>query len=111
MGNGELKHGLEVNLITPQKLTQAKKVLPPVDDTRNDLLKAIRDGKCPFLEATIKKKFKQEMKSYSIHRHQTSESREDRTEGKRKIDRFPRCCFHFGASRCYRIVRVRGLGQ
>lgn len=46
MSNGDVKNGpAGGNLITPAKLTKAKKVLPTVDDTRNDLLKAIRDGK------------------------------------------------------------------
>lgn len=36
-------------LITPQKLkVQPKKLLPPIDDTRNDLLNAIRSGKCEW---------------------------------------------------------------
>lgn len=45
VANGDIKHGsTDVTMVTPQKLTQAKKTLPTVDDTRNDLLKAIRDG-------------------------------------------------------------------
>lgn len=40
MANGDLNNGI----ITPHKKVLAKKVLPPIDDTRNDLLKAIRDG-------------------------------------------------------------------
>lgn len=35
-------------LIQPQKLTQQKKILPTIDNTRNDLLKAIRDGENSF---------------------------------------------------------------
>lgn len=42
MGNGEIANGL-ANLIKPTKINQ-KKILPTIDDTRNDLLKAIRDG-------------------------------------------------------------------
>lgn len=45
--NGNLNNGSAGGkLITPAKLTQAKKILPSSvhDDTRNDLLKAIRDG-------------------------------------------------------------------
>lgn len=49
MANGDVSNG-SVKLITPQKLTQQKKILPTIDDTRNDLLKAIRDGK---LESNI----------------------------------------------------------
>lgn len=46
MANGDLNNGSAGGkLITPQKLTQQKKILPTIDDTRNDLLKAIRDGK------------------------------------------------------------------
>lgn len=41
LGNGDINNG---GLIMPQK-KMAKKVLPAIDDTRNDLLKAIRDGK------------------------------------------------------------------
>lgn len=49
VANGDIKNGAsEGNLKTPQKLTQAKKTLPTVDDTRNDLLKAIRDGMYSF---------------------------------------------------------------
>lgn len=47
MLNGNLNNGSAGGkLITPPKLTQAKKILPSSvhDDTRNDLLKAIRDG-------------------------------------------------------------------
>lgn len=47
MVNGNLNNGSAGGkLITPAKLTQAKKLLPTSvhDDTRNDLLKAIRDG-------------------------------------------------------------------
>lgn len=44
IANGDVGNG-SVKLITPQKLTQQKKILPTIDDTRNDLLKAIRDGK------------------------------------------------------------------
>lgn len=48
--NGDLNNGSAGGkLITPQKLTQAKKILPTIDDTRNDLLKAIRDGKFFFI--------------------------------------------------------------
>lgn len=46
--NGNLNNGSAGGkLITPAKLPQAKKILPSSahDDTRNDLLKAIRDGK------------------------------------------------------------------
>lgn len=49
--NGDLNGSAGGKLITPQKLPQQKKILPAVDDKRNDLLKAIRDGKsavCPF---------------------------------------------------------------
>ena len=47
VANGDLNNGSAGGgkLITPQKLTQQKKILPTIDDTRNDLLKAIRDGK------------------------------------------------------------------
>lgn len=46
VANGDLNNGSAGGkLITPQKTTQQKKILPIVDDTRNDLLKAIRDGK------------------------------------------------------------------
>lgn len=46
IANGDLNNGSAVGkLITPQKITQQKKILPTIDDTRNDLLKAIRDGK------------------------------------------------------------------
>lgn len=45
MGNGDVSNGMVASkLITPQKITQQKKILPAMDDTRNDLLKAIRDG-------------------------------------------------------------------
>lgn len=45
MGNGAVSNGTAgPKLILPQKVPQAKK-LPTMDDTRNDLLKAIRDGK------------------------------------------------------------------
>lgn len=40
MANGDINNGI----INPNKLTPPKKVLPAVDDSRNDLLKAIRDG-------------------------------------------------------------------
>lgn len=47
MGNGDVSNGTAGSkLITPQKLTQQKKLIPTMDDTRNDLLKAIRDGEC-----------------------------------------------------------------
>lgn len=51
VANGDLNNGSAGGkLITPQKITQQKKILPTIDDTRNDLLKAIRDGKnCKFI--------------------------------------------------------------
>lgn len=46
LANGDLNNGSAGGkLITPQKITQQKKILPTIDDTRNDLLKAIRDGR------------------------------------------------------------------
>lgn len=49
--NGDLNNGSAGGkLITPQKLTQTKKILPTIDDTRNDLLKAIRDGRISFIK-------------------------------------------------------------
>lgn len=46
VANGDLNNGsVGGKLIQPQKLTQQKKILPTIDNTRNDLLKAIRDGK------------------------------------------------------------------
>lgn len=46
IANGDLNNGSAGGkLITPQKIIQQKKILPTIDDTRNDLLKAIRDGK------------------------------------------------------------------
>lgn len=46
VANGDLNNGSAGGmLITPQKTKQQKKILPTIDDTRNDLLKAIRDGK------------------------------------------------------------------
>lgn len=51
IANGDLKNGSAGGkLITPQKISQQKKILPTMDDTRNDLLKAIRDG-MKFLQA------------------------------------------------------------
>lgn len=45
LANGDLNNGSAgVKLIQPQKLPQQKKILPTIDNTRNDLLKAIRDG-------------------------------------------------------------------
>ncbi len=45
MQNGDINNGI----ITPNKKANVKKIVPPVDDTRNDLLKAIRDGELgPF---------------------------------------------------------------
>lgn len=40
IANGDINNGI----ITPNKKSNVKKIVPPVDDTRNDLLKAIRDG-------------------------------------------------------------------
>lgn len=46
LANGDLNNGSAGGkLIQPQKLPQQKKILPTIDNTRNDLLKAIRDGK------------------------------------------------------------------
>lgn len=44
MANGDINNGI----ITPIKKSNVKKNVPPVDDTRNDLLKAIRDGELTF---------------------------------------------------------------
>lgn len=44
MANGDINNGI----ITPNKKSNVKKNVPPVDDTRNDLLKAIRDGEWNF---------------------------------------------------------------
>lgn len=41
MVNGDINN---VAMITPNKKITAKKIAPPIDDPRNDLLKAIRDG-------------------------------------------------------------------
>lgn len=47
VANGDLNNGSATGkLITPQKLTLQKKILPTIDDTRNDLLKSIREGMC-----------------------------------------------------------------
>lgn len=46
MGNGAVSNGTGgTKLILPQKVPQPTKKIPAMDDTRNDLLKAIRDGK------------------------------------------------------------------
>lgn len=45
MANGDINN---VAIITPNKKINAKKIAPPIDDPRNDLLKAIRDGKFLF---------------------------------------------------------------
>lgn len=53
VANGDLNNGFAGGkLITPQKISQQKKILPIVDDTRNDLLKAIRDGEIVLLITT-----------------------------------------------------------
>lgn len=45
MANGDINN---VAIITPNKKITAKKIAPPIDDPRNDLLKAIRDGNSVF---------------------------------------------------------------
>lgn len=62
VANGDLNNG-SVKLITPQKIPHQKKILPTIDDTRNDLLKAIRDG-TQRLKRLFRNHFKLQISKY-----------------------------------------------
>lgn len=94
--NGDLNNG---KLITPAKLPTKKK-LPPIDDTRNDLLKAIRDGTFDKIERKLfENKFKNKYPFVFsfLYRYQTSKSGKDRTEKEREYN-IVGCCIDIGTS-------------
>lgn len=69
LANGDINN----SMITPSKKVLAKKVLPPVDDTRNDLLKAIRDGNL-FNQSVYSVLSEFVFHFHLFNRHQTAKS-------------------------------------
>ena len=107
VANGDLNNGSAGGgkLITPQKLTQQKKILPTIDDTRNDLLKAIRDGKNldqskKLIFVANKTEYANDVFIFFFCRYQIEKSGKDRAKGEGTFDRIPRCCIDIGTACC-----------
>lgn len=117
MGNGDVSNGMAGNkLITPQKISQKKKILPAIDDTRNDLLKAIRDGKQYAVYLICSNKcdpFSQLPNHFILHcfRYHITKSREKWAERKGTFNGIPWCCIDISQTRCNRIIWIRRFRQ